>query len=241
MKKRILVVSILLIVLAAALTLSVLFLLPQEETDDLPTLLGEKADNDFSDLFRLADSRGDALAAVTVQDISEVSDLIERYEVTDTLYTKLTLSVEHDYTDSIEGNTVTVYLLGNAENFPSREKMAIGNQYLLRLESWVHETGIIYLINPLESTYLRIFNGDILVRDDAATPNYRTAMPLDEFPAALASYRADNPPSESAVSDHHRDIVATLEGYDYQNKDLAYRPTEAARQKRLQLAKSLVK
>lgn len=241
MRKRIFILSLILLLIAGTLTLCLIYLLPDAtKAPDTPQISTKKADNDFSDLFRLTHRRGDALAAVTVTAVKEVTDLIEKYEVTDTLYTKVTVSVDEEYTDRLKGEkTLTIMILGNGENFPDREQLKVGNSYLLRLESWVHESGMIYLLNPLESTYLRIFEGEILVRESADLPNYRKAMTPEELAHSWKEYCQQNPGDKDVLAEHYKEILATLEAYDYQNSELAYRPEPTAIDSRLALAKKL--
>lgn len=241
MKKRILIVSLLLLLFAGVLGISFLFFHPKDEQSDTVQLSTEKADDDFSDLFRLTDSHGDALAALTVTKIEEVSDLIEKYEVTDTLYTKITATVDKDYAERISSGTVTILLLGNSENFPSREVLKEGNRYILRLEAWAHESGTVYLLNPLESTYLRIHDGMVLVRESASLPNYKPALTPDAFARQFAEYRQENPADETALQKHYKEMLSVIENYDYTKEELEYVPDQAAIDARLSHAKSLAK
>ncbi|MBQ6947568.1 MAG: hypothetical protein IJN42_05920 [Clostridia bacterium] len=239
MKKRYILPTIILLVLAVGLFFGYKLIVdqPPEETENVK-LSNKKASDDFTDLFRLTDSRGDALAELTVTKVEQVSEVIEKYEVSDTLYTKITATVHRDFAERITGE-ITIYLLGNAENFPNREVLKVDNRYILRLESWSHESGVVYLLNPLESTYLRVHNGMVLVRESAALPNYQPALSPDAFAKSFADYRTEHPFDDTKLFAHYDDILATVEKYDYNNKELAYRPDEAAIAKRLQLARQL--
>ncbi len=239
MIKRYILPVILLILLGAGLLLGHHFWVAKdvEEPESLQ-LSTQKADDDFTNLFRLTDTRGHLLTAVTVTSVEEVTELIEKYEVTDTWYTKITAKVDRDYTQRISGE-ITVYLLGGAENFPNREVLKAGNQYILRLEPWVHESGEIYLLNPLESTYLRIHEDMVLVRKSAALPDFHPALSPDAFAEAYDEYHKENPVDESKRQAHFDEMLTVLQNYDYANKELAYRPDATAIAKRLALAQKL--
>ena len=210
-----------------------------QSQDDTPLYSTKKASDDFSDLFKLNDIKGSALAVVTIKSIEETEDVIEYYDVYDTLYTKITATVDRDFNDRIQDDDITIMILGTAENFPQREEMVEGRSYLLRLESWVHESGLIYLLSPLESTYLRIFNGEILVHESATDLNYQRALTPDEFAEKYKAYQKENPPVETALSEHNAEILKKVKAYDYQNEELAYKLSEDAIQARLTLAEEL--
>ena len=210
-----------------------------EKENDTPRFSTKKANDDFSDLFELTDSRGDALAAVTVTAVEEVTDIVEKYEVYTTDYTRITATVDQEFTDQIQKKEITILLLGTAAGFPQREQFVRDRSYVLRLESWVHETGIIYLVSPLESAYLRIFEGEILVHENAADLNYKKALTVDAFAKQYQTYRAQNPPSATALAEHYEDIRQRLSAYDYQNKELSLKLTDAQITARKDLAEQL--
>ncbi len=213
----------------------------KETKSDTPIFSTQKANDDFSDLFKTAGIGGDALAAITVEKIEEVTDVIEYYDVIDTTYTKVTAKLDREFTSQIKGDTLTLYILGTAENFPSREVLVEGRSYLMRMESWVHETGLIWLISPLESTYLRIFEGEILVHESATDLNYHKTLTLDGFAEQYATYHKEHPVDETALQKHYQEILDTLEGYNYEDKEIAYHLDAAAIDARMKLAKDLIK
>ena len=234
-------ITIFLVLLVAGGLLVCFISAPTPETEDTIELSTQKADDDFTDLFRLADTRGDTLAAVTVTKVETVSDVIEKYEVTDTSYTKVTVNIDRDFTGRQTAKTATIMILGTAENFPSREVLNEGNGYILRLEPWAHESGLIYLVSPLESTYLRLHDGKVLVRKSADLPNYSPACSPDEFAAKLSDYRKENPVDDAVLSKHYKEMLSVIENYDYAQKELAYKPLADAIAARLALAKDLAK
>lgn len=212
-----------------------------KKESDTPIFSTKKANDDFSDLFKVAAMGDDALVALTVKKVEEVTDVIEYYDVIDTTYTKVTASVDREFTKQIESKEITLYILGNAQNFPSREVMVEGRSYLLRLESWVHQDGVIWLVSPLESTYLRIFEGEILVHESATDLNYKKALTPDVFEKQYKEYLAEHPVKEGALKEHYNEILSTLEGYDYEDKEMAYHLDAKAIAARKKLAEDLIK
>lgn len=239
MKKTLTITIAALLGLAILLGVALLGGEGQTTRDDTPIYSNQKATDDFTDLYKLADQNGNSLAIVTVTAIEEVTDIIEKYDVIDTLYTKVTANVERDYSSYIEQESITIMILGNADNFPNRETMKIGRSYLLRLESWVHESGMVWLVSPLESTYLRVHDDCIIVHESASDLNYKKALSPDEFYQNYLDYRAENPVSDTALSDHYADILQTLEGYNYADEEMDYHLTEQAISARKALAESL--
>ncbi|MBR5783157.1 MAG: hypothetical protein IKY33_02915 [Clostridia bacterium] len=227
-------ISVLLILL---LTLSLCAC--NEKEDDTPRYSTKKASDDFSDLFAVVGNNADALAAITVTEVKTVTDIIEKYEVYDTTYTRITATVDREFTDQIDTNTVNIFILGTAEGFPQREELIVGRSYIIRLESWVHESGLVWLISPLESTYLRLFNDEILVHDSNVDLNYKRATTPDAFAESLKEYQKENPPKENALTEHYSNIRSRLEEYDYNNEELAYQLSEDALAARKELADSL--
>ena len=212
----------------------------KNQTDTPPILTDQKAEDDFSDMFKTASLGADALAAITVQKIEKVSDIIEYYDVTDTTYTKVTALLNQEFTSQIKEDTLTIYILGTTENFPSREAMVEGRSYLLRLESWVHESGRIWLVSPLESTYLRIFEGEILVHKTASDLNYHKTLTLDAFEKQYKEYLAQHPTDPTAQQKHYEEILTTLESYNYKDEQLTYHLDSSAIEARKKLAKMLI-
>ena len=212
-----------------------------KKDSDTPILSTKKANDDFSDLFKVAAMGDDALVALTVKKVAEVTDVIEYYDVIDTTYTKVTATVDREFTEQLESKEITLYILGNAQNFPSREKMVEGRSYLLRLESWVHQDGVIWLVSPLESTYLRIFEGEILVHESAADLNYKKALTPDAFEKQYKEYLAEHPVKEGALKEHYREILSTLNAFDYEDKEMAYHLDAEAIAARKKLAEDLIK
>ena len=212
-----------------------------KEADDTPIFSTKKANDDFSELFKTAAIGDDALAAVTVNKIEQVTDVIEYYDVIDTTYTKITATLDEEFTDHIEDKTLTIYLLGSSESFPSREVMVEGRSYIVRLESWVHEEGLVWLLSPLESTYLRIFEGEVLVHESATDLNYKKALTPEAFGKQFDDYRKANPVKETALSDHYGEILSTLSTFDYEDKEMEYHLDAEAIAARKKLAEDLVK
>lgn len=212
-----------------------------KEESDTPVFSTKKASDDFSDLYKNADTVGDALMALTVNKVETVEEVIEYYAVSDTTYTKVTATLLRDFSGQVESKELTVLFLGTSENFPNREKLVEGRSYLLKLKNWVHEDGMIWLNSPLESAFLRVFEGEILVHESADDLNYKKALTLDEFAQKYKEYQAEHPLDPAALQEHYAQMLKTLQGYDYQNKDLAYHLDETAINKRLTLAESLAK
>lgn len=212
----------------------------KNEADTPPILSGQKAEDDFSDLFKMVSSGADALAAVTVQKIEKVTDVIEYYDVTDTTYTKITASLDREFTSQLTEDTLSIYILGTTENFPSREVMVEGRSYLLRLESWVHESGRIWLVSPLESTYLRIFEGEVLVHKSATDLNYHKTLTLDSFAKQYNEYLTQHPTDQTTLQKHYQEILTTLENYNYKDEQMAYHLDSSAIEARKKLAKMLI-
>ena len=240
MIKRHILATIALLLLGGGLTLLWFFCTPAEpEKTPQLHLSNQKANDDFTDLFRLCENHGDTLAHVTVTANEEVSDIVEKYDVPTTLYTKITATLLQDYTGRCDQKTVTILLMGNKENFPNREILEVENSYILRLEPWAHESGTVYLLNPLESTFLRVHENNVLVRDSAALPNYSPACSEEEFAKQYTAYCTENPADGNKLQQHYKEMIATLMNYDYQNKELSYHLEEQDIAKRLHLAKSL--
>ncbi len=206
---------------------------------DLPQFSTQKASDDFSDLFKTADAGGDALAVVKVGKVSEVQDIVEYYAVSDTLYTKVTATVERSFSEQLQKGEITIYILGSKENFPAREELVKDRSYLFRLKSWVHENGQIWLVSPLESTYLRVFENEVLVHKSAHDLNYQKALTVDAFEEKYKEYHTEHPLDKEALAKHYDQMVKTLQAYDYQNKELAYTLDETAIKARLALAENL--
>ena len=227
--------------LTVAIVLTVAFACSrQEQADDTPHYSTQKATDDFTDLYKLADRNGNSLAIVTVTAIEQVTDIIEKYDVIDTLYTKVTATVERDYSGYIEQESITILILGNTANFPSRETPVVGRTYLLRLESWVHESGMVWLVSPFESTHLRVHDDGNSVHESASDLNYKKSLSPDEFGEKYADYRAQNPVSPTALSDHYADILSTIQSYDYADKEMDYHLTDDAITARKTLAEQLI-
>lgn len=212
-----------------------------KEQSDTPVFSTKKASDDFSDLYKNADAVGDALVALTVTKVETAQELIEYYAVSDTTYTKVTATLLRDFSGQVKSKEMTVFFLGTSENFPNREKLVEGRSYLLKLKSWVHEDGMIWLNSPLESAFLRVFEGEILVHESASDLNYKKALTLEEFAAKYKEYQAEHPLDPAALQEHYAQMVKTLKEYNYQNKELAYHLDETAINKRLTLAESLTK
>ena len=209
-----------------------------KKQSDIPQFSTKKASDDFSDLFTTADAGGDALAVVKIDAITEVQDIVEYYAVSDTLYTKLTATVERSFSEQLGKEKITIYVLGNEQNFPSREVFVKERSYLLRLKSWAHQQGKIWLISPLESTYLRVFENEVLVHQSARDLNYQKTLSVDAFEEQYKKFHNEHPLDKEVLAKHYAKMVKTLQDYDYQNKELAYTLDEKAIKARLALAES---
>lgn len=212
-----------------------------KQDSDKPIFSTKKANDDFSDFFKTASIGDDAIAAVTVTKVETVTDVIEYYDVIDTTYTKVTATLDREFTRQIEGNTLTLYILGNEKNFPSREVMVEGRSYLLRLESWVHEDGLIWLVSPLESAYLRIFEGEILVHENANDLNYKKALTPDAFAKQYEEYVKEHPTAPDELQKHYKEILSTVSAYNYADEELEYHLDATAIAARKTLAEQLIK
>lgn len=228
------------LLLITAITLGIIALCGgfSAKTTEGILLSTKKADDDFTDLFRLNERNAYTLAALTITKTETVDELIEKYVLPGTKYTKLTATVDEDITNSIDGDEITVYIYGTPESFPNREELKKDRAYLLRLEPWVTEQGIVYLVSPLETVYLRVYHGDVLVHDNARSANYRKALSLPEFKTAFEKYRADNQTDVKALTKQQFQLVYdTIQSYDYTNEELAYVPSDSIRTKRLENAR----
>lgn len=206
---------------------------------DLPQFSTQKASDDFSDLFKTVENGGDALALVTIDKIAEVQDVVEYYAVSDTTYTKITATVERSFSKQLDKGKITLYLLGTKANFPSREEFVKDRSYILKLKVWVHEDGKIWLVSPLESAYLRVFEDEVLVHKNAKDLNYKKACSVDAFAEKYKEYQKEHPSDNSALAKHYTAMLKTLKDYDYQNKDLAYKLDNEAIKARLKMAEDL--
>lgn len=206
---------------------------------DLPQLSTQKASDDFSDLFKTADAGGDALAVVKIDKVSEVRDIVEYYAVSDTRYTKIEATLERSFSEQLVAGKITIYILGSKANFPAREELIKERSYLLRLKSWVHQDGPIWLVSPLESAYLRVFENEVLVHESAHDLNYQKALSVDAFAEKYKEYHAEHPLKQEALTKHFTQMIKTLQSYDYQNKELEYTLDEKAIKARLDLAENL--
>lgn len=241
MKTKILIGSVC-VALCAALGLGIWWWCSRPSDNGEAVNLTELGVSDgLENVFRLASAQNDALAVVEVTAVEPVQDVIEKYQVDFTNYTKITATVQKELTGQIVSDSITAYLLGDAANFPSREELKVGRSYLLRIESWPHEDGVIYLISPFESTFYRIHDGNLLYRQSAASDNYEKLMSQTELEQKYSEYIAANPLPDTAKAKHIEAVRAALSKFNYNNSALEYVPDAAARAARQKCVDEMAK
>lgn len=216
-KKRFLILGGALL-LAAGLCIGILALCGVFDKKEKESFLlsSEKADGDFSDLFAMAGRDDACLAHVQITKTESTHALIEKYDLADTDYTRLTARVITDYNGKISGE-ITIYLLGNETSFPSREVLTAGREYLLRLEPWMLEDGFVYLLSPVTSDYYRVHEGNIMIRQEGV---YHLADSVEGFAQKYKDYLARHPLSADSQKQHLTEMLAKIEAFDYTADDL---------------------
>ncbi len=210
--------------------------------DEKPIFLTQKAPDDFSDTFAVADRDGADILALSVSKVETVTDVIERYDVAETTYTKISATVERDFTGYHPEKNICIYVLGTTENFPQREQLVKGRTYVLTLTPWAHESGVIYLLNPLQSTFTRLFENELIVRQNAKNAYYMmTGLSPDDFAAQLSQYRAAHTPDPAARQNYLKEMCDDIAAFDYDREDLAYNLPQKDRAARKKLAEELAK
>ena len=184
---------------------------------------------DFSNLFLLTTKQEQSLISGVIEAQSVEKDLIEYYQTDFATYTKYTLRVTHNFTDRFSRETITVYRLGDADAFPNRENLQNGNEYLMRLQPFVHGDEIIYLVSPLESTFLQVKDSAILSHKTATGREFTKLASIEQFKQAFDKYKAAQNylPSIAGFVEEFRSVCKTLQEFDYNNKALEYRPDAA--------------
>ena len=197
---------------------------------------------DFSNLFLLTTKQEQSLICAVVEEQSVEEDLIEYYQTDFTTYTKYTLRVTQNLTEQFSSNEITVYRLGDAAAFPNRENLVNGKEYVMRVEPFVHGEEIIYLLSPLESTYMRVEDEQILSHPTAKSKEYTRISSLDDFKKAFDEYTKSQKyiPAVQGFVEEFRSIVSALTEYNYDNKNLDYTPSPAFRKSTLQTAQTIL-